>query len=296
MKRILITGAGGLLGKELSGHLKSQFEVIQLTHQDIEIADPESIHAQLETHRPDIVINCAAILNINFCEQNPAKCYAVNRDGIKNILEALIELKKPTIVVQISTSEVFGGTFQNCKVEGYKENDDRQPISAYQKAKKEAEDLIQEIASAHPETFLKWFIVRTGWLYGRGRQTFVDRFINDLKEKNELSVIQDQWRSPTWTHDFAEGLNNLLGGNYASGIFHLVNEVNAGEATTLDVLKLIANHLKIPMEKFRLTFVNQDKFFKVPRAPSNVLLNTKLPKLPHWRVSLQKYLEKYYSL
>jgi len=296
MEKAVIIGANGLLGRELSNHLKSRFIVVPLTHQDIEITNPDSIRAQLETHRPDVVINCAAILDIDFCEQNQAKCYAINRDGIKNILKTLIKLKKPATVVQISTSEVFGGTSQNCKIDGYKEEDERRPISAYQKAKKEAEDLTQQIASAHPKLFPKWFVVRTGWLYGQGRKTFVDRFISDLKEKTKLLVIQDQWRSPTGTHDFAEGLNNLLNGNYASGIYHLVNEADAGGATTLDVLELIANYLKIPMEKFRLTFVNQDKFFKVPRAPSNVLLNTKLPKLPHWQVSLQKYLKKYYPL
>ncbi len=296
MKKVAIVGAGGLVGQALTEYFRQdpKLEIHALMHRDLEITDKEKIERRFREILPDAVINCAAILKVDFCEENPEQCYAVNRDGAKNLMEALAQIGKPATFVQISTSEVFGRTRENCKIEGYTEDDQPRPITVYQKSKKEAEDIVKGLGEKYPEIFPKWIIARTGWLYGPGRKTFVEQFLADIQKGDEIVAISDQWRSPTNVQDFAHELAKLIFGKSESGIYHIVNQTSAGEATTLDVIKAVSEYLGRPAEKLKIRLVSQGEFFKVPRAPSNVLKSAKLPALRDWRYALREYLETYY--
>lgn len=292
--KILITGADGLLGKEFTIVKREGIEIVGLCHADLDVTDPRSIERAFQKHEPDIVVNSAVILNIDKCENDHALCFGVNRDGVKNLLEVLSRCAKPVTFVQISSSEVFGrvndGEF---KVEGYTENEKPRPVSNYQKSKAEAEEVVRKICSENQRVFKRWFITRAGWLYGRGRPTFVEQFVVSLQKPEEMLVISDQWRSPTSTGDFVKGLLDLLSSQKESGIYHIVSPVKRGEATTLDVLEEIKWHLGVRAKASYKTVSRKD-LFKVPRAPSNVILNIKLPPLPYWRESLRKYLQDFY--
>lgn len=293
--RIMITGANGLLGKELVRFFSESgaHAVIPLAHADIELTDPKSVADTLARTHPDAIINCAAILNVDSCEENPDACYAVNRNGVSNLLSAVQTFGRPVVFAQVSSSEVFGRIAEGeYLINGYREDDEARPASVYQKSKKQAEDLLIRFAPAHPRALSRWYVARTGWLYGSGRPTFVEQFLEKLQQKEELEVIRDQWRSPTWTRDFAHGLNVLLSNDYPSGIYHIVNEDKPGEATTMDVIQEIQKFLGPLNAKPPLSLVSRDDLFKVPRAPSNVLINTKLPPLPYWRDALQEYLSQ----
>ncbi len=138
----------------------------------------------------------------------------------------------------------------------------------------------------------RYYILRAAWLYGRGRKTFVENFVESLQKPGEIVAIKDQWRSPTWTKHFVDELFLLLEKKYPNGAYHGAAEVKPGEATTPDVLDEISKFLG--PEKVRATIkeVPREGFFKNPRSPSNVLLNTKLPKLLYWRDMLREYLRE----
>jgi dTDP-4-dehydrorhamnose reductase len=303
MQKVLITGANGLLGSELVQYRHGDFGVVGLTHDSFDVTDPASIRAALETHQPHVVINCAVVVSVDKCENDPTLCFGVNRDGVKNILEAILQTGRPVTFVQISSSEVFGRVQEGeYAIHGYAEDDTPMPVSNYQKSKAEAEAIVQEFAAAHPGILTNWYIVRAGWLYGGGpasaqgsgvarRKTFVEQFLDKLQQEETLEVIANQWRSPTWTRHFAQGLFEILDSERTSGIYHIANEAHPGEASTLDVVEELAHHLGLDRVRAPLKLVSRDAIFKIPRAPSNVLKNTKLPKLPHWREALQEYLE-----
>lgn len=299
--KILIFGATGLLGSELTRYFSANgHSVAALAQTNCDITNKEEVRLVLAKHTPQLLINCAVILDVDKCEADPNRCYAVNRDGVSNILNALNDLvtndlmtNNSTTFIQISSSETFGRVHEGeYDPMGYKENDEQKPASVYQKSKKEAEDILLAFVQKNPETLKAWYIPRAGWLYGEGRATFIDRFYTLLQSKEPLTVIKDQWRSPTWTRDFAEGLQEML--QHPSGIYHIVNEVRPSEATTQDVIEELETYLGSRAAHPPTTFVTQQEFFKVPRAPSNVLKNTKLLPLRYWREALQEYLKKQY--
>ena len=261
------------------------------------MTDLESMRAALERVRPDIVINCAVVVSVDRCEQDPTRCRAVNVGGVETLLVAIRESGRAITFVQISSSEVFGRVNEGeYKIEGYVEDDEPRPVSLYQCTKHEAEKVLQNFARAHPKTLAHWHIARAGWLYGAGRATFVDQFFEKLQRDEPLEVIVNQWRSPTWTKDFVAGLLELLSSEYESGIYHIANEVERGEASTLDVVEEIALTLGLSRVRALLKLVSREDIFKIPRAPSNVLKNTKLPRLRGWREALRAYLGTIHKL
>ena len=295
--RIAITGADGLLGRALTRHFRTvqNAEVHPLSHADLDVTRPEQARAVFGRLRPDALINCAVIISVDRCEANPELAYAVNRDGVKNLLAAAAALDRPPVFVQISSSEVFGrwaqGTYRR---DGYGEDDEPRPDSMYQKTKHEAEGVLAAFAGERPDRLKRWYLCRAAWLYGEGRDTFVEQFLRMLKNREAITVAYDQWRSPTWTRDFTAALAGFVSGNYPNGIYHIANEVAPGEATVMDVLGVIREHLGPQPGEIEIRRVPLREFFKIPRAPSNVLINTKLPKLRPWREALREYLNLRY--
>jgi dTDP-4-dehydrorhamnose reductase len=291
MKKVLIFGAGGLLGQELAQFDHDSFEMIGVDHIQCDVINSDEVKKIIEEEKPDVIINCAVIVSVDKCENEPELAEAVNVGGLQNILEAVRVLESAPAVVQISSSEVFGRVNEGeYKVEGYSEDDEPKPVSMYQKTKTEAEKVLQDFVGQNPKALSHWYIARAGWLYGRGRPTFVEQFTAKLQEEGTLEVILDQWRSPTWTRDFAQGLFNMISAGRESGIYHITNEVERGEASTLDVVEELVRSLGTDKVKASLKLVSRGDIFKIPRAPSNVILNTRLPKLPYWREALREYL------
>jgi len=290
--RILVTGALGLLGKEISSFKQNDFEIIALSHKDIELTNQTSADEAISKYKPDAIINTAVIVSVDKCEADEKLCFDVNTRGVEYLIYAFQKSGARGPFIQISSSEVFGRVREGeYKIEGYSEEEKPMPVSAYQRSKTEAEEIVK-MAGEKQKT--PWYVVRAGWLYGKGRETFVEQFIKKLQEEKEVEVIVDQWRSPTWTGDFVKSLFDLIKSKRESGIYHIAPDIKVGEATTMDVINEISEFLG---KKAKATYkmVKRDSVFKVPRAPSNVILNTKLPKLPYWRDSLRNYLQSLYN-
>ena len=152
--KIFITGCYGQLGIDATAYFSKENEVF--AHDvDLDINDKDKVFAAIGETKPDFIINCAAITNVDGCETNPDLAYKVNADGAKVLAEAA--KKYDCTLVHISTDYVFDGT----KTSPYVETDEVCPKNVYGKSKLQGEIEIQQNCS-------KYFILRTAWLYGHG--------------------------------------------------------------------------------------------------------------------------------
>ncbi len=221
--RILITGSKGQLGNELKrlletgnaeiGAIAAEYHNAQVDYIDydvLDITDEEAVSAWFANRAYDIVINCAAMTNVDGCETAEEAAYAVNAKGPENLARACE--KQGAKFVQVSTDYVFPGTDPTPRTE----QDQTGPISAYGRSKLAGELAVQKACS-------RFFIVRTAWLYGYVGKNFVKTMINLGKTKDEISVVDDQLGNPTSANDLAyEILKIALTENY--GIYHCTNE------------------------------------------------------------------------
>lgn len=213
--RVLITGGGGQLGRDLQRALAGQ-TVLALSHAALEITDGAAVRDALEAFRPDVAVHAAALTDTTRCEREPDLAHAVNALGARNVAEACREAG--AAIAYVSTNEVFDGA----KGAPYVESDAPHPINAYGVSKLEGEHAVQDALPEH-------YIVRTSWLYGHGGNHFVSKVLS-AAERGPLTGVTDEHSTPTWTRDLAAALVELIAtGSY--GVYHLAN---AGAASRCD--------------------------------------------------------------
>jgi dTDP-4-dehydrorhamnose reductase len=205
--KALITGAGGLLGSELSSILSG---VSAYSHEALDVTDETQLWRALTHRRVEVVFHCAAMTDVDACEAQPAKARAVNAFGARCVASICASLG--IYVVTISTDYVFDGRPGQQLVE----DSQTRPLSVYGRTKREGEVGVQDV---NPNAA----IVRTSWLYGRWRETFVDRVLEKGAAGQTMAVSSDQASSPTWVQDLAQALVRLAARRPA-GIFHLTGE------------------------------------------------------------------------
>ena len=207
--KIMITGAYGMLGSDLREVLKN-FELICTGSKDLDITDEEKVMEFITEKSPDLVINAAAYTAVDDCETHFDEAYAVNALGPKNLAIACKSIDVP--LVHISTDYVFDGSKRTPLIE----TDNLGPQSAYGKTKLEGEKFIQENTD-------KYFILRTAWLYGLHGNNFVKTMLDLAETHDEITVVNDQIGSPTYSLDLAVAITNLLHSD-KYGIYHVTNE------------------------------------------------------------------------
>lgn len=203
---ILVVGANGMLGHDLMTVLEGEVRGVDLP--DIDITSLESVRRVLLTLKPETIINAAAYTDVDGCETNVEQAMAVNGEGVG--LLALTAREIGAKLVQISSDYVFDGL----KGTPYLEDDPVSPLSIYGESK-----LAGELNAAMAPEYL---IVRTQWLYGAYGKNFVETMLRLAGEKSELSVVDDQIGSPTFTKDLATAIKALLDKG-CSGIYHAAN-------------------------------------------------------------------------
>ena len=213
MKRILLViGAKGMLGRDLMGILNSSFsndEVIGWDIEEMDIQKEDESITRIEKIRPEIVIHLAAYTDVDGCELNKKKAFSVNAEGTKHV--ALAASKCRAKMVYLSTDYVFDGD----KKEPYLESDSPHPLNVYGLSKLKGEQYVQEWVKDS-------LIVRTQWLYGPSGKNFVTSILQQARKKAELSIVNDQMGSPTYTADLARAISELIQLD-ARGIFHAAN-------------------------------------------------------------------------
>lgn len=203
---ILVVGSRGMLGSDLMALLGHGARGVD-TH-DVDITSRESVERVVTSLRPSVVINCAAYTDVDGCESNRDTAMRVNGEGVANL--ALVTRSIGARLAQVSTDYVFSGD----KGEPYLEDDRTGPLSVYGESKL----LGERNAALNPDHL----IVRTQWLYGLNGANFVETMLRLAGERDQLSVVDDQIGSPTWTVDLATAVVALVERG-CQGIFHATN-------------------------------------------------------------------------
>src|SRR5437879_8790775 len=206
--RILITGAGGQLGRELQDLLSGE-EIHAAGHADLDVANRDAVFKAVERARPAWIINAAAFNDVDGAETAAERAFAVNGLGPAHLADAAA--RTGARLLHISTDYVFDGT----KGTPYTEEDNPNPQSVYARSKYEGERrVLDSEANA--------CVLRTSWLYGEHGRNFVKTILQAAERGGPLRVVSDQTGSPTSTHDLADAIAALIRAS-ARGLFHVVN-------------------------------------------------------------------------
>ena len=296
LMKLLIVGAKGMLGRQLSEVFKD-FNPVCWDKEEVDITDEKQVREKITALRPiqqvqgkqaqgglDVIINAAAYTDVDGAEVNREAAFAVNELGVKNLARVAKELGIK--LVHYSTDYVFRGD----KEDGYDEDDQPgPPVNVYGESKLAGERALGEIG---PE----FYLIRTAWLYGpscaqatagkRGGKNFVDTMLRLAKEKDSLSVVDDQWGSPTYAKDVALATRRIITGDYKPGVYHAVN----GGVTTWcgwarEIFKLMGKGVEVKA-------ITADQYPRPARRPRySVLKDTKGLNMRPWPEALKDYLK-----
>ena len=277
--KVLITGSDGMLAQDLIPVMGTAHETLALNANELDITSKRSVFDVLGNAGAEVVINCAAYSQVDQAESDPEKAFLVNAYGVQQL--ALACRKYDICLCHISTDYVFDGKAEK----PYQPFDPPNPLGAYGLSKRAGETFVQSILS-------DYFLIRTSSLYGRHGNNFVKTMLR-LAERNEhLRVVDDQYMSPTWTVNLAQGILKLIAtGNY--GNYHFTDTTDAGItwhefAGSILGLRGIHRHIEaVSTEKFKRP---------APRPPYSVL-DTRLFTLCsgyhplRWKESLERFLQ-----
>ena len=280
MTKILITGAGGLVGRALADHcVQNGDDVVACDRQSLDISDAERVNVVINEASPDVVINCAAWTDVDECEHDVDRSDQVNAIGPENLARASLGVGAQLIT--ISTDYVFDGT----KDGFYTQRDNPNPLGVYARSKLEGERRAQ-LALA------RTIVVRTGFIFGRGGKNFLSTAVDRVRAGEKIKAIYDAWGTPTYANDLARRLRELADLDLP-GIFHVVS---GGEGTSYalfaeEALKLAG------LEGISLETVALDSLNRPAPRPRNSRLKCLLSEglgleaLPPWQEGLRHFLE-----
>jgi dTDP-4-dehydrorhamnose reductase len=262
--QILITGAGGQLGRELQRALAGH-DVTALARAQLDVCDAEAVRAAVERARPEAVVHCAALTDTTRCEREPELAVAVNAGGAENVARACAAAGARLLA--ISTNEVFDGETGA----PYAEDDEPSAVNAYGRSKLEGE---RRARAAHADTL----VVRAAWLYGEGEANFIEKVRAAARAGRTLRFVTDEVATPTADADLATALRALLERQAPAGVYHLTNE---GEASRYDwaaeILRL--SRIDAPIERVTTAELRAGGYAG-PRKPRySVLANTRAAAL-----------------
>jgi dTDP-4-dehydrorhamnose reductase len=280
--KLLITGAGGMLGSDLLPLFAAAHDLTATDLATLDVRDAAAVRQAVRATGAEAVLHLAALTNVDQCEKEPAEAYRTNTLGTRNVALACQAAGIP--LVYISTLSVFSGT----KPEPYHEYDQPAPASAYSNAKYQGEVIVQSLLQ-------RYYIVRAGWMFGGGMEDkkFVAKIIELARQRSELTVVDDKFGSPTYTQDLARFLLHLL----PTGLYGLYHGVNSGPAvsryelaqailadaaiTTCTVKPVSSACFPLPAPR--------------PRMEAGINLAARLSGLtepPPWRESLRHYIQQ----
>jgi dTDP-4-dehydrorhamnose reductase len=272
--RVTLFGASGLLGQDLVQELSGE-QLTALSVEDADLRDHARVRDVVRDSRPEWILLLAAYTDVDGCESNRDLAFAVNCEGSVNVAEAAREAGSRLMFV--STDYVFDGS----KTSPYQTSDARKPTSVYGESKARAEERLLEIL---PEVC----IARTSWLFGHGGKCFPATILKLASTRPEISVVNDQRGSPTFTRDLASALVQLCRAS-ARGIVHVTN---SGNCTWYEFATEIVRASGMPTTVKPVTTA---EFPRPARRPAySVLspdsLHAYSVHMPEWQDALRRYL------
>lgn len=275
--KVLVTGVKGQLGydvvKELTGR---KIEAVGVDIEEMDITDAASVDKVIKEAAPDAVIHCAAYTAVDAAEDNEELCRKVNVDGPRNIAAVCKELDIK--MIQISTDYVFSGEGER----PWEPEDAAAPQSVYGQTKYEGELAVQELLE-------KYFIVRIAWVFGINGKNFVKTMLNLAKTRDTLTVVNDQFGSPTYTYDLAKLLVDMVQ-TEKYGVYHATNE---GICSWYDFACAIFREAGVEMNVLPVSSAEYAAKAKRPsnsRMSKDKLEEMGFDRLPDWQDALKRYL------
>lgn len=307
VKKLLILGSSGMLAADLikTFYASKKYCVTPWGMSDLDIIDEKAVIEKITKLSPDVIINAAAYTAVDAVEKEYDKAMNVNGYALRAIAETAA--KTGALLIHYSTDYVFDGK----NPAGYKEDDEPNPASAYGQSKFVGEQMIlmaafhnsgqgcagcgagrgcHKISVMKP---LKYYIIRTAWLYGKAGKNFVETMISLGQKLPELKVVNDQFGKPTYTLDLAKKTKEMIESKLAYGIYHFTDETGKKGISWHEFAKEIFRIKKIKAELKQVTtkkFYSGNKNYLAPRPKYSMLVNTKLPKARDWKEALKEYL------
>ena len=207
-QRVLIAGAGGLVASALI----SRFEnVFALRHAALDIADADAVRAVCERVHPDLVVNCA-VIGVDACEKDPTLAKRVNVDGPANLARAATDIG--AAIVHFSSNYVFSG--HRRREDPYRVDDETRPVNVYGLTKLEGERAVRDACD-------RAFIVRTSWVYGPAKDSFLSTAAAKLRRGERVQAIADTYANTTYVLDLANRVHDIVDRD-EPGTFHVAND------------------------------------------------------------------------
>jgi dTDP-4-dehydrorhamnose reductase len=276
MKRVILFGASGLLGSELKAVLTSRgFDVRTPSHSEVDLRTSMTLESYIKKSGASYIINAAALIQVDEIEKDPSVAWQVNADAAGVIAKMATEID--ATLIHISSQYVFDGSKPF-----YEESDITSPLNMYGETKAAGETLVQEFALRH-------HIVRTSWIYGERRPTFVDEVAKTLREGRELLASVEQRGNPSSAHDVALAIERyFISSEEQNGVYHLINDTQKEGVSRYEIAEEVAAIVGAPVSL--VGKAHSSTIFNA-RRPSAVLVNTKLPPLPNWKEALRQHLK-----
>jgi len=277
--KVLVTGAKGQLGFDVVKELSlSNIEVFAFGRDELDITNQGAVQYIIRDIRPDVIIHAAAYTKVDQAETDQEQAYLVNAFGTRNVAVAAASVGAK--LCYISTDYVFDGKGES----PYHEYSQTNPLNIYGHSKYVGEEMVKTLS-------LKYFIVRTAWVYGKHGNNFVKTMLKLAKEKQELGVVQDQIGSPTYTVDLAKFLVELIQ-TETYGISHCTNP---GYCSWYEFAKAIFEEANIDVNVKPLTTLEFPR--PAPRPAYSVLGNMAIrvngfTELRHWKEALKSFLKE----
>lgn len=277
MKKVVIFGHKGQLGKDLVKLFQSEYEVVGYDLPELDITSP-SIYKLLDDPAPDLVINSSAYTNVDMAEKEIDKAFLVNEIGARQVADLANQWGSP--VVYYSTDYVFDGMQRK----PYQECDTPNPLSVYGRSKLAGEKSVVDYNPKH-------YILRTAWLYGPGGNNFIEKMILRSQTAEKLEISEDEIGSPTYTWDLAQMTKRIVE-TQKYGLYHAVN---SGECSRYQWIKACFEYLNITTPVIpcsRAKFV-----LPAPRPAYSAMDNRKIMtvikwEIPSWREAIIQYLKR----
>ena len=277
MNNILVTGSTGQLGSDVVKELlKRGYSTLSPNRSELNLCSEDSIRNYILNSNCEAIVHCAAYTQVDKAEDEKDLCIKINATATKHIVKCAKILDIP--MIYISTDYVFDGT----KDGEYTENDETNPINIYGESKLAGEKYVQEILD-------KYYIVRTSWVFNINGKNFIETMLRLSKANNQLSIVNDQIGSPTYTKDLSRLLVDMLETS-KYGLYHATNEGYCSWYEFADTIFKLAN-INIDIKA-----INSNEYASRAKRP----MNSKLSKdklieygfkpLPHWEDALKDYL------
>ena len=277
--KVLVTGVKGQLGHDVMNELALRgIEGIGVDVEEMDITDRTACETVISQEKPDAVIHCAAYTAVDAAEDNLELCRKINAEGTRNIARVCkaMDIK----MMYISTDYVFNGGGQR----PWEPDDHREPLNVYGLTKYEGEIAVEQ-------NIQKYFIVRIAWVFGVNGKNFIKTMLRLGKEKGDVSVVDDQIGSPTYTYDLARLLVDMIQTD-KYGRYHATNE---GLCSWYEFACEIFR--QAGMDEVKVTPVDSDGFPAKAKRPSNSRMSKEkltengFERLPSWQNALERYLK-----